>query len=172
MAADIPSVILDQVIDPAWGTLVADSIDEHESRIDTLETWPPYLEARVNSLDSWAKPVGVWRGANSQSCGLGPHLVTFPTTLWGDVNVTYSAGSITVAETGIYIAQIFLNTATGVVNTIEWRHNGSPVVNLTNGASLIWGSTAGTAHSFWAIGTNTGTTITSGHIQLWRIAPT
>lgn len=175
MAADIPSVVLNQVATPEWANLVADGIDEHESRLDALEGYNlnsrlTTAEADITTVESWAEPVRSWRYVEFQPCGIGPHLITTPSAVWGDTNVSYSGGTYTIAKSGVYMAVAFVTGTSGVVTSVDWRLNGSSLGVNIHGTPHIWGAGAGDGITFWAMGSNSGTVITGGHIQLVRLS--
>jgi hypothetical protein len=184
MAADIPSVVLNEVITPAWGNVVADSIDEHEARLDAydaqnLNSRLTTAETDINTVEGWAAPCGAWRSMPDTTgspmsqfvVGLGPTLVPWTIASWGDTDLTYSAGTFTVGKSGVYIAQVSsVGSANGTVTQIQWRINNVAIGDVL-GKPLMWGFGAGTAVTFWAQGSGGTTTMTGGHVQLWRVSP-
>lgn len=173
----VPNVSFEEIVEPDWGNQVADDVNDLLGRTAALEGIGAggrlaAAESNITTLQGQAAACGIWRQADNQFVNLGPTKLWFSVPIWGDNGVTHNSGNFTVTRGGIYIAQAFLTSSSGVITNLEWRINGGAAGNVLGG-QLMWAVGPGTVFTFWATGTSASpeTVCTGGHLMFWRVSP-
>lgn len=118
MADAIPNVVEDEIIEPDWGNLVADGINEHETRIDDLEAASVWVGtvAFVNppgGEPTWTTAKALTLTATADGWQ--------PLTIGGAYDGTY----FQVTETAVYSLYAQVSYTTGSSATINLNVGGT-----------------------------------------------